>query len=235
MWPRSLRRTMLTPSSTAWWTQPLGMSCPQDTLPQTARLALTIVFRTFRHPLFGTRAVGSVTTLREAPNTQRLHNPCSCNWSWSLVSTDFIWISGIVSLSLWFGTLRSCLHSWVVLRQSSIDASCCPSPNQHLESHICSTSHTARLERGFWCTGSRSLYTVLRHELLSLTPDCRHFMNRWTFSHGRAPLHFTVSSSSTSSSPVRTEHRRQCHVAKCTDLPQSALPIGPSFHVSAFP
>ena len=45
----------------------------------------------------------------------------------------------------------------------------------------------------------------------------------------RAPLHFTVSSSSTSSSPVRTEHRRQCHVAKCTDPPQSALPIGPTF------
>ena len=84
MWPRSLRRTMLTPSSTAWWTQPLGMSCPQDTLPQTAHLALTIVFRTFRRPLFGTPAVGSVTTLREAPHTQRLHNPCSCNWSWSL-------------------------------------------------------------------------------------------------------------------------------------------------------
>ena len=84
MWPRSLRRTMLTPSSTAWWTQPLGTSCPQDTLPQTAHLALTIVFRTFRRPLFGTPAVGGVTTLREAPHTQRLHNPCSWNWSWSL-------------------------------------------------------------------------------------------------------------------------------------------------------
>ena len=207
MWPRSLRRTMLTASSTAWWTQPLGTSCPQDTLPQTAHLALTIVFRTFRRPLFGTPAVGSVTTLREAPHTQRLHNPCSWNWSWSLGVKRFyldlgdrFFVTLVWNLSVLSSFVRGSPSQFDWCQLLSISES---TPRITYLLHV---SHTARFKRGFWGTGSRSLYTVPRHELLSLTPDCRHFMNRCTFSRASSvlALHCLLKFDLVISSPNRT-------------------------------